>query len=132
MALLTKTAMQTLLRGILEQSDLDETVETSVQRLQDDFNEREEILGRYGGVYDGEDTEEYEYTAKDVTTVDNSEVEVYKEKYEAMRQKYLDRFFGGVDSSEIEDIKEDNGEEVREHEEPQTFEELLTKTESED
>lgn len=64
MALLTKTGVENLLRRIMETGGLTESMSDDIQRLRDDFAEREGILNRYGESYDGED-EEYEWRERE-------------------------------------------------------------------
>ena len=65
MAILTKTGMNKILRRIMETGGLTPDMEEDIQRLRDDFDERESILKKYGETYDGEEADEYEYTPKE-------------------------------------------------------------------
>lgn len=51
--------MEKILRRIMESGGMTEDMERDVERLKDDFDEREGILKRYGETYDGEDQDEY-------------------------------------------------------------------------
>lgn len=75
MALLTKTGVENLLRRIMETGGLTEAMSDDIQRLRDDFDEREGILNRYGESYDGED-DEYEWREREA---ESSEVESGRE-----------------------------------------------------
>lgn len=130
MTLLTRKGANAILRKIYETGGLKPDMEEDIKRLQDDFDEREGILRRYGDVYDGEDQEEYEYKGRDVSELDVDEAAQWRSKYEDMRGRYLDRFFGGGDvKDEVEDILEDQEEDVKKDGRPQTFEELLLASE---
>lgn len=126
MALLTKAGITKILRRIMETGGLTDDMEKDIKRLQDDFDEREGILKTYGETYDGEDKDEYDFKGREKTQF--SEGEDYKGKYEEMKQKYLDRFFGGV-GNEVEDIKEETKEDVKRDGTEQTFEDLFEKRE---
>ena len=125
MAILTKTGMDKILRRIMETGGLTEDMERDIDRLRSDFDEREGMLRRYGETYDGEDMDEYEWRGRD----DESR-EDWRGRYEEMRQRYLDRFFGGRDEGEeYREIMRETEEDVRRDGEPQTFDELLERTE---
>lgn len=125
MAILTKTGMDKILRRIMETGGLTEDMEKDIDRLRSDFDEREGMLRRYGETYDGEDMDEYEWRGRD----DESR-EDWRGRYEEMRQRYLDRFFGGRDEGEeYREIMRETDEDVRRDGDPQTFDELLEKTE---
>lgn len=110
----------------METGGMTDDMENDIKRLQDDFDEREGMLKKYGEVYDGEDMDEYDFVPREVETVESGEN--YKTKYEEMKQKYLDRFFGGT-TEEVEDIKEEQTEDVKRDAEEQTFESLFEKRE---
>lgn len=126
MALLTKTGVNKILRRIMETGGLTDAMENDIKRLKDDFDEREGILKAYGETYDGEDKDEYDFKGKEQSQISTDED--YKGKYEEMKQKYLDRFFGGV-GNEVEEIKEETKEDVKRDGTEQTFEDLFEKRE---
>lgn len=126
MALLTRKGVNTILRRIMETGGLTDAMENDIKRLQDDFDEREGMLKNYGEVYDGEDKDEYEFVPKESTILEGGED--YKTKYEDMKQKYLDRFFGGV-GNEVEDVMEEQEKDVQRDGEEQTFDSLFEKRE---
>lgn len=129
MALLTKTGMSKLLRKIMEMDDLPEEIEDDITRLQSDFEERTGYLANYGDIVDGEDVDEYEFAVRENTNVEGAE-EGWEEKYRAMKQKYIDRFFGTTEvREEVEEVEEETGEDVRRDGKKQTFDELLEKVE---
>lgn len=124
MAILTKTGMDKILRRIMETGGLTEDMERDIDRLRSDFDEREGMLRRYGETYDGEDMDEYEWKGRDESQED------WRGRYEEMRQRYLDRFFGGRDEGEeYQEIMRETEEDVRRDGEPQTFDKLLERTE---
>lgn len=132
MAILTSAGMKKILRRIMETGGLTPEMEEDIERLKNDFDEREGILKKYGEVYDGEDKDEYEYTGRDTDTVytPSEEENEWRTKYEDMKQRYLDRFFGGAqDSGEFEQIMNETENDVERDGEPQTFDELLERTE---
>lgn len=79
-------AIDLILKRIMETGGVTDTMEKDIQDLRDEFNEREGILKKYGETYDGED-EYYDY---DLTPPQ----EDYKAKYEDMKQRYINAFFG--------------------------------------
>lgn len=93
MALLTKRALEKLLRRLWETGGLTPDMEEDLQRLRDDFDEREGILRKYGEVYDGEDRDEYDWT--ETPTAAEAQSNNWEDKYKEMKQRYIDRFFGG-------------------------------------
>ena len=128
MALMTKAGMYNLLREIMETGGMTEDMEKNIQRIKDDFDEREGILKKYGSVYDGDDKKEYDWEGKDSSAF--SDGDKWKDEYERMRKRYLDRFFGGVDvKDDFEEIMEETKEDVTRDGEPQTFDELLERRE---
>lgn len=135
MAILTKTGMNKILRRIMETGGLTPDMEDDIQRLRDDFDEREGILKKYGETYDGEDIDEYEYTGRDTDEIytpkeEEKDAKEWRTKYEEMKARYLDRFFGGVDNDKnFEETMNETREEVERDGEPQTFDELLERVE---
>lgn len=131
MAILTKTGMDKILRRIMETGSLTEDMERDIDRLRSDFDEREGMLRRYGETYDGEDMDEYEWRGRDDESREEAkDYEDWRGRYEEMRQRYLDRFFGGRDEGEeYREIMRETEEDVRRDGEPQTFDELLERTE---
>lgn len=128
MAILTKTGMDKILRKIMEAGILNSDMENVIQRLRDDFNERENFLNKYGKTYEGEDLDEYDYIMYE--TNDENEAKEWKEKYEEMKTRYIDRFFSGEDGGKkFEEIMNKTREDVKRDSEPQTFDELLERVE---
>lgn len=135
MAILTKTGMNKILRRIMETGGLTPEMEEDIQRLRDDFDEREGILRKYGETYDGEDVDEYDYTGRDTDEIytpkeEEKDAKEWRAKYEEMKARYLDRFFGGVDNNKnFEETMNETREDVERDGEPQTFDELLERVE---
>ena len=135
MAILTKTGMNKILRRIMETGGLTPDMEDDIQRLRDDFDEREGILKKYGETYDGEDIDEYEYTGRDPQEIytpkeEEKDAKEWRKNYEEMKARYLDRFFGGVDiDKNFEETMNKTREDVKRDGEPQTFDELLERVE---
>jgi hypothetical protein len=131
MAILTKTGMNKILRRIMETGGMTPDMEEDIQRLRDDFDEREGILKKYGETYDSEDADEYDFTERDTNEnytpkEEEKDAKEWRVKYEEMKARYLDRFFGGVDNNEnFEEIMNETREDVERDGEPQTFDELL-------
>lgn len=135
MAILTRTGMTKILRRIMESGGMTDVMEEDVRRLQDDFDEREGILRKYGETYDGEDRDEYEFSERDGTSIytpreEDKLADDWRIKYEEMKKRYLDRFFG---TDEIEDVyfetMRKTREDVKRDGEPQSFDELLERVE---
>lgn len=134
MAILTKTGMNKILRRIMETGGMTPDMEEDIQRLRDDFDEREGILKKYGETYDGEDTDEYEYTGRDTSEIytpkeEEKDAKEWRTKYEEMKARYLDRFFGGVENKDFKETMEETQKDVERDGEPQTFDELLERVE---
>lgn len=134
MAILTKTGMNKILRRIMETGGMTPDMEEDIQRLRDDFDEREGILKKYGKTYDGEDMDEYEYTGCDTSEIytpkeEEKDAKEWRTKYEEMKARYLDRFFGGVENKDFKETMEETREDVERDGEPQTFDELLGRVE---
>lgn len=142
MPLLTGRGMDNILRRIMETGGLTESMEADVQRLRDDFNEREGILRRYGETYDGEDRDEYDWSERE-PEASGGDTEVYtpreedflwESKYKELEKRYIDRFFGGVPDEDYakgkteEIIREQTADVIRDGE-PQSFDELLYRVE---
>lgn len=118
--------MKKILRRIMESGSLTDEMETDIQRLRDDFDEREGILKKYGETYVGEDKDEYNFTSTDTLVHASKESEKdWQSEYQSMRQKYLDRFFGGT----METVMNETEEDVKRDGEPQTFDQLLGRAE---
>lgn len=96
MAILTRSGMEKILRRIMDSGGMTEAMERDVERLKDDFDEREGILKRYGETYDGEDQDEYEYSGRDDINIytPREEEKDWKKEYNDLKARYMDRFSG--------------------------------------
>lgn len=84
--MLTKTGINKILTRIMETGGFTDDMEKDIRRLKDELDERDAILKKYGEVYDGEDKDEYEYVER--------EYKDYKAEYDALKERYMKRFFG--------------------------------------
>ena len=129
MALLTKTGINKILRRIMESGEMTEEMENDISRIQSDFDERTGYLSGFGEVQEGEDIDEYNYTVTETAPPENDS-EVWKTKYNDMRKKYMDRFFGNTQiEDETNKIVLEQEEDIKRDGEPQTFDELLERVE---
>lgn len=132
MAILTRSGMEKILRRIMESGGMTEDMERDVERLKDDFDEREGILKRYGETYDGEDRDEYDYSERDDINIytPKEEEKDWKQEYDNLKERYMNRFFGTSDvKDEFDDTMEETKEDVKRDGTIQSFDELLEKTE---
>jgi hypothetical protein len=116
----------------MESGGMTEDMERDVERLKDDFDEREGILKRYGETYDGEDQDEYEYSERDDVNIytPREEEKDWKKEYDDLKARYMDRFFGTSEVKEdFNDTIEETEEDVKRDGEAQSFDELLERTE---
>lgn len=128
--MLTKTGYNKILQRILETSGLNDELESDLQSLMSDFDEREGFLGQYGTVQDGEDIDVYDYVGNSYDTP----TDAYKGQYEELKKKYIERFFGGAPTEEtvettVDAIMDETTEDVKRDGEEQTFDDLLQKVE---
>lgn len=122
MALLTKNGITKILKRVMETGGLE--LEEDITRLQTDFEEREGIIKNYGTVPEDEEIDEYEYSP----TPAPENTEDFESKYNELKKKYTDRFFGST-AGEVEEVKEDNEEDIKKDGEEQTFDTLFEKVE---
>ena len=129
MAILTRSGMEKILRRIMESGGMTEDMEQDIERLKDDFDEREGILKRYGETYDGEDRDEYDYSERDDINIYTPKEEK-KQEYDNLKERYMNRFFGTSDiKEEFDDTMEDTKEDVKRDGTVQSFDELLERVE---
>lgn len=129
--MLTRKGYTGLLQKIWETGGLTPDMEEDVKRLTDDFDEREGMLRKFGEVYDGEDKDEYDYTPHegDTRRDDND----WEGKYNEMKRRYIERFFGSEDTrAERNETVNDAKEDVQGDASPQTWDELLAKSNNEE
>lgn len=120
--MLTKSGVNKLLRRIMETGGLTPDMEEDIKRLKDELDEREGVLRKYGEWYDGEDKDEFEYAEKasDHATSDAD----WERRYRELKERYIDRFFGGTPEEEERDEESES-----EEEKEVTVEELFEKKE---
>jgi hypothetical protein len=124
--------MEKILRRIMESGGMTEDMERDVERLKDDFDEREGILKIYGETYDGEDRDEYDYSERDDINIytPKEEEKDWKQEYDNLKERYMNRFFGTSDvKDEFDDTMEETKEDVKRDGTIQSFDELLERTE---
>lgn len=132
MAILTRSGMEKILRRIMESGGMSEDMEQDIERLRDDFDEREGILKRYGETYDGEDRDEYDYSERDDINIytPKEEEKDWKQEYDNLKERYMNRFFGTSDiKEEFDDTMEETKEDVKRDGTVQSFDELLERVE---
>lgn len=135
MSILTSGGMDKILRRIMEKGELNDELANDVQRIRDDFTERNNYLGMIGEVYNGEDKDEYDFSPNSSTNIytpseEKKLAENWENKYNEIKKQYLDRFFGGnPESTEVGEIMDDTITDVKRDGESQTFDELLERTE---
>lgn len=120
MALLSRKGIENLLRRIMDTGSLTEDMVKDIERIKDDYNEREGILNKYGETYDGED-DEYEWQERKIEV---NQADDWEKRYYDLKKDYIDRFWGGKEqimSETVEDVKKD-GEKL-------TYEDLFKKRE---
>lgn len=129
MALLTKRGIDKILDRIWETGGMTPDMEEDIKRLRDEYDERKGILDKYGEEYDGEE-DEYEFKERERTEYDDTEEKMWRDRYEEMKRRYKERFFG-TDKMETDykGIIDDTEEDVKRDGRPQTFEELLERVE---
>lgn len=135
--MLTRNGAMKLIEKLWRSGGLTEDMEADVQKLKDDFDEREGMLRKFGEVYDGEDKDEYDYVPKEVHVEDNTEDGIdWKSKFEEMENRYVSRFFGRpTDAEDGEDFKsamEGEKDDIKIDGGPQTWDELLTSSSEDD
>lgn len=135
---MTKEEHENLLREIAETGGDTANMLELMQKLRDDFDEREGMLRKYGEERDKEvpeGAEEEDDRIREESSEDNvedggerrdplPEDMVPRADYEELRRKYIERFF-----SSPEEVKEDQEEDVKRDGEEQSFESLFKERE---
>jgi aryl-alcohol dehydrogenase-like predicted oxidoreductase len=98
----SKKGFEEVLKTIMAGSELTEELETAINELRTFFDETNVILSKHGQVIDGEDSD-YEYIENQV----EESLTDFEAKYNELRQKYIDRFFGGNPDETKEDVFEE-------------------------
>lgn len=121
--MLSREEVYDLMRRIAETGGLTPEMERDLEKVKDEFDEREGELERYRERYNGEDSSPKEKDKDD--RVERSEYEKLKDDYENLRTRYRERFWGRVSEDVIEDTEED----VKRDGEVQTYEDLFERKE---
>lgn len=90
--MLTPLGMEELMKEILSTGGMTEDMESLVKRLQDDFNERQVIIEKYGEAYDGE-AREYDFVEK---------ANEWEGRYRELEKRYRDKFFANSGTRNID------------------------------
>lgn len=87
----TRKGWSNILAKIMETGGMTEEMESHVEALRAELDEREGMLKRYGENYDGEneEIEEYDYVGREDTSKE------WQEKYNNLAERYRNRMFGG-------------------------------------
>lgn len=131
MALLTKTGYNNILKRMYEGTGMSPDLEADFDRLRTDYDEREGYLREGGEVYDGDDKEEYEYVkiAVEAPAITEANVtdtaEHWRSEYNALKERYINRFFGGDSIAEDTTILGEDETETENSEEKTTYEDLF-------
>ena len=84
--MISERTYNSIIRNIIDSGGMNEDMTRDMEQLKTELDERNGMLRRYGEITDNEDGSAV-FTAKD----DN---ENWRGKYEEMRKRYYDRFFG--------------------------------------
>lgn len=87
----TRKGWSNILSKIMETGGMTEEMESHVEALRAELEEREGMLKRYGEIYAGENEEidEYDYVGREDTSQE------WQEKYNNLAERYRNRMFGG-------------------------------------
>lgn len=130
----TKDEHENLLKEIAETGGDTENMLNLLQRLRDDFDEREGMLRREGENTDETSpvTTEVENEIREESVEDNREdgglrrnpvpdgFDNWRDAYSDLKRKYIERFFTTPD-----EVKKENENDVKRDSKPQTFDELF-------
>lgn len=125
---MTKDEHEALLRRIAETGGATPEMLDDIQKLRDEYDEREGMLRRYGeerdknppdGERSQEDKDEEGERRSDKKEVDRDDID-WKGEYEKIRKQYVERFF-----SSPEKAKDEQDEDVTKDGESMTYEELF-------
>ena len=104
MALLTRAGMEDVIKRIFETGEPTADMAAAMQRLRDDFDEREGILRRYGESYNGEN-KEYDFVESQELQQVRANEQRYRSRYEDLSRDYYNRFFNGGGPGVIQDMQ---------------------------
>ena len=117
--MLTPNGFKNTLASLLMGVELTEELENVVSVLQNDFDERNVIIEKYGNEYDSE-LENYDFVEKTNENIDDG----YKEKYLTLKEKYINRFMG-KELGNDENVTDENVTDENENDENVTIEDLF-------
>lgn len=123
--MLTKKGLDNILKRVMACGELTEELENDIALVQADYDESRGILQKVGTVNESEELESYDFVENELIPQDNG----FEQKYNEMRQKYIDRFFGGNADETKEDLEEPPKEPIKEVDENQTIDSLFKKEE---
>lgn len=118
--MLTPNGFKNTLASLLMGVELTEELENAVSILQNDFEERNVIIEKYGNKYDC-DLDSYDFVEK---TNENNNGEDYREKYLTLKEKYVNRFMG-KELGNDENVTDENVTDENENDENVTIEDLF-------
>lgn len=133
----TRRKYYDILDDIFATGGLTEKMKDTLDKLKLDFDEREEMLKRYGETYDGEDgRDEYDYNGLDIDDIRNrmnqlaDENKTIVDKYDNLNREYVNRFWGTDRVKEkTADILREQAEDIKRDGTEQTFETLFKRKE---
>lgn len=132
--MLTKDEYYGLLKKIMETGGLSEAMEEDIQKLKDDYDEREGMLSKENvsretstdeGVEENADKGTGELEVKGEETIDwKSKYDESAKNYDELKRRYTERFFSSGDEAVEENVKDTKRDGTE-----QTFEDLWEKRE---
>lgn len=123
--MMLKNEVDELIRKIADTGGATDDMMEDLKKLSDEFDEREGELNRYR---EEKDTTE----GKEEVREEGAELVNWKEKYDEMKNRYMDRFFNGTEEearSRMEATKQSQDEDVTKDGELLTFNDLFKERE---
>lgn len=156
----TLTRVKTLLTHIWEKAGLDEELEASITELNQAYGEMRSVLDGYGNPEPDGDVDEYEWEpfpqpaqggegdetlaeasleateetqdeTPEETLLEASEEPNWKEKYEALKGRYIDIFMHGSQMTTPDEIMQEMEEDLNNEARPMGLDELLARADKE-
>lgn len=138
---LTKEEHEGILKRIAESGGFTAEMADDLQKLRDEYDEREGMLRRYGERYDGENRDRKDWDDRREEREEEDRVdgdykreglrrsreddEDWRAKYIELKKSYIDRFFNGA----REEITESQDRDIERDGDVQTYEELFERRE---
>lgn len=116
---LSKEEHDNILRKISETGGFTADMMDEIQKLRDDYDEREGMLKKYGETKDKTINDR----DKDEIKTDGEKIINWKSKYEDLKKEYYDRFF----TTTASEAKKEQDIDIKEDGEDLSFEELFEK-----